>query len=75
MNGNGRQVLSASVKQQHKDAVKRLAQQAGITESELIREMIELVSDCTPVWQGLFLKFQRPKFRWGEDESERYLGC
>jgi hypothetical protein len=73
MDGNGRQILSASVKKQHKDVVKRVAEQAGITESELIRELIELVSNCKPIWSGPFLKFERPRFQWGADEAGRYL--
>ena len=73
MERNGRQVLSVSVKHQHKDVAKRLAEQAGVTESEIIRELLELVSNCHAVWNGCFLKFERPRFQWGQDERERFL--
>jgi hypothetical protein len=73
MKSSGRCNQSFSLYTRHVDVLKRLAEQAGLTPSEILREIIEAVSDCHAAWSGCFLKFEKPNFRWGADESGRYL--
>ena len=71
MKSNGRRNVSFSIYDRHLEVVKRLAAQSQLTDSEIIRELIEAAANCEAVWEGPFLRLQRPKFKW---ESEgRYL--
>jgi len=70
---NGRRAVSHSLYDRHVEVQERLASESGLTDSEIIRALLELVSDCHAVWQGPFLKFERPKFRWGAKEEGRFL--
>ena len=73
MKTNGRRPVTHSLTERHVEIEKRLAEEAGLTGSEIIRELLELASDCHAIWKGPFLKFERPKFRWGDKEEERFL--
>jgi hypothetical protein len=70
---NGRRNISHSLYDRHIQINRRLAEESGLSESQIVRELLELVSNCHAVWNGCFLKFERPRFQWGEDERERFL--
>lgn len=73
MKANGRRNISHSLYDRHIAITRRLAKESGLSESEVIRELLETVSNCKAVWNGCFLKFERPRFQWGDDEATRYL--
>jgi hypothetical protein len=67
---NGRQVRSFSMYQHEVELLKRLAAQSGLNESEIIREVLSLISDCKITRDELgAIHFERPAFRqaaWGK---------
>ena len=71
MKQNGRRTLSVSVYDRHLEVVRRLATQAQLNESEIIRELIEAASNCSAEWEGPFLRLVKPKFLW--EKEGRYL--
>ncbi len=66
-------VLSLSMDEREWSWLDQQAAEAGLSRSALLRELIFAVSDCRPKWAGLGLRWERPKFRWGKNEEERYL--
>jgi len=68
---NGRLTVSVSMYQRHVDVIKRLATQAQLTESEIVRELIEVASNCSAEWEGPCLRLVKPKFLW--EKEGRYL--
>jgi hypothetical protein len=71
MKQNGRRNTSFSLYDMHRGVIDRLAKEAELTPSELLRELIEAVSDTHAKWEGCFLRFERPLFR--QEKDGRFL--
>jgi hypothetical protein len=73
MKNNGRRNPSYSLYDRDIAVIKRLASEAGLTDSEILRGIILAVSDCKATWSGPLLRFERPRFRWGDRGEGRFL--
>ena len=66
-----RKGVTVSLYDRHIYAMRKLAKQAQVSDSEIIRELLELASNCDAIFDGVFLRFQRPKYQW--EAQGRYL--
>ena len=66
-----RKGVTVSLYARHIQVMDRLSKQSGLTPSEIVRELLEVASNCNAVFDGVFLRFQRPKFQW--ESQGRYL--
>ena len=55
----------------HRVILSTAAKQLGCTETQVLREMLEVFSGCKATWSGPFVRFERPKFR--QAEEGRYI--
>jgi hypothetical protein len=65
--------LSFTLKGRHHEIIKNLAMQANMNQSEILRLIIESVSDTHITWTGAIPRLERPRFRWSDLEFARYV--
>ena len=59
-----RKSCSFSLYDRHIACLRKLSGQAQVSDSEIIRELLEVASSCTAIYDGIFLRFEKPRFRW-----------
>ena len=66
-------VLSLSMDDREWSWLDARAAEIGCSRSALVRELISAMSNLRPVWTGPLLRWQFPRFKWGENDEGRFL--